>query len=102
MAAKKSIQFLPEVFRTETNKKFLNATMDQLISDPQLKKITGYIGRKKAPSYKVTDSYIIEPTNDRQNYQLEPSIIIKNPVDDKIEFATTYPDIINQIKYYGG
>lgn len=102
MAVIKTHQFLPEIFQTETNKKFLNATLDQLVNEPALKKINGYIGRKLAPSYKTTDSYIEETSTDRQNYQLEPSLIIKNSVTDEIEFATTYPDIINKIKYYGG
>jgi len=102
MAVIKTHQFLPEVFQTETNKKFLNATLDQLVSEPSLKKINGYIGRKLAPSYKTTDSYIEETSKDRQNYQLEPSLVIKNEVTDEIEFATTYTDIINKIKYYGG
>jgi len=102
MAATKTIQFLPEVFRTDTNRKFLNATVDQLVSEPNFKKVNGYIGRKLAPSYKNTDSYIEEPTADRQHYQLEPSIVIRNPTTDQIEFASTYTDIINKIGYYGG
>jgi hypothetical protein len=102
MAVIKTHQFLPEIFQTTTNKKFLNATLDQLISEPALKKINGYIGRKLAPSYKTTDSYIEETTSDRQNYQLEPSLVLKNDVTDEIEFATTYTDIINKLKYYGG
>jgi hypothetical protein len=85
MAVRKSIQFLPEIFRTDANKKFLNATIDQLISEPNLKKVNGYIGRKLAPSYKNTDSYIEEINSERQNYQLEPSIVIKNPVTSNIE-----------------
>jgi hypothetical protein len=44
MAVFKTLQFLPEVFRTETNKKFLNATTDQLLSEPNLVKVSGYIG----------------------------------------------------------
>lgn len=102
MAVVKSLQFLPEIFRTDTNRKFLNATVDQLISEPSLKKLNGYIGRKLSPAYKVGDSYIEEPAADRQNYQLEPSIVIKDPISDKITFATTYSDIINRIGYYGG
>ena len=102
MAAFKTLQFLPEIFKTDTNKKFLNATTDQLISEPNLIKINGYIGRKLAPSYKTSDSYITEPTKDRQDYQLEPSIIIKNPTTNNLLFATTYTDIINKIAYYGG
>ncbi|CAB4133715.1 hypothetical protein UFOVP257_437 [uncultured Caudovirales phage] len=102
MAVFKTIQFLPEVFRTDSNKKFLNATVDQLVSEPRLKKINGYIGRKLSPAYKSTDSYIGEPSTDRQNYQLEPSLIIKNEVTNVIDFATTYTDIVNQIRYHGG
>lgn len=102
MAVTKSIQFLPEVFRTDTNKKFLNATVDQLISEPQLKKINGYIGRKLSPSYKALDNYILETEAERQNYQLEPSLVVKDPITNKIEFTSTYNDLINQIAYYGG
>ena len=102
MAAIKTVQFLPDIFRTDTNRKFLNATLDQLVSEPKFKKLNGYIGRKLSPSYKSTDSYIEEATSDRQNYQLEPSVIIKDPITDAINFTTTYTDILNKIKYYGG
>lgn len=102
MAVTKTIQFLPDIFRTDTNKKFLNATVDQLINETNVKKVNGYVGRKLSPSYKSTDNYIVESSADRQNYQLEPSLIIRNAVNGNVDFATTYPDIINQIKYYGG
>jgi hypothetical protein len=102
MAVRKTVQFLPEIFRTETNRKFLNATLDQLIAEPSLKKIDGYIGRKLAPSYKTSDSYIIEPSTDRQNYQLEASVITKDEITNKVNFAVTYQDLLNQIRYYGG
>ncbi len=102
MAAFKTLQFLPEIFRTDTNRKFLNATVDQLVSEPNLIKVNGYIGRKLAPSYKTSDSYITEPTKDRQDYQLEPSIIIKDPTTGTLTFATTYTDIVNKINFYGG
>jgi len=102
MAAFKTLQFLPEIFQTDTNRKFLNATADQLTSEPDLIKVNGYIGRKLAPSFKPSDSYIKEPTRDRQNYQLEPSIVIRDPITDNLEFATTYADIINKVNFYGG
>jgi hypothetical protein len=102
MAAFKTLQFLPEIFTTDTNRKFLNATVDQLVSEPNLIKVNGYIGRKLAPSYKASDSYITEPTKTRQDYQLEPSIIIKDPNTGNLSFATTYNDIVNKINFYGG
>ena len=102
MAVFKTLQFLPEIFRTDTNRKFLNATTDQLVSEPDFSKVDGYIGRKLAPSFKTTDSYITEPSKQRQDYQLEPSVVIKDPDTNKLLFATTYTDLINKINFYGG
>jgi hypothetical protein len=102
MAAFKTHNFLPEVFRTDTNKKFLNATLDQLTSEPNFKKVSGYIGRKFAPTYKVGDGYVAEPTELRQHYQVEPGVIVNNPQADTTDFYASYPDLINKIAYYGG
>ena len=102
MAVFKTHQFLPEIFQTDTNKKFLNATVDQLVNEPQLQQVNGYIGRKLAPSYKAGDSYVSEPSASRENYQLEPSLVIKDQLTKKIDYATTYIDIVNKIGYDGG
>jgi hypothetical protein len=101
MAARKSLDLLPIIFQTDANKKFLSATLDQLISEPVLKTVNGYIGRTFAPTYKNKDSYVIENTVDRQNYQLEPSIVIRNDNKD-ITFFSSYIDLLNKINYYGG
>lgn len=101
MAAIKSIDFLPEIFQTTTNKKFLAATVDQLISEPDFKRIDGYIGRKFAPTFKSTDSYIQEPSVDRQNYQLEASFVVQDSTNNVV-FYSSYLDLIQKIKFYGG
>ena len=101
MAARKSIKLLPGVFQSDANEKFLSATLDQLISEPTLKNLYGYIGREFAPTYSSGDSYIPEGTADRQNYQLEPSTIIKNEQGETTFFAS-YIDFLDKIKYYGG
>jgi len=101
MAARKTLKFLPTVFQTEVNSKFLSATLDQLVSEPNLKTVHGYIGRKFAPTFKAKDSYVVEDTADRQNYQLEPSLLVRD--DQKnITFFASYLDLINKIEYYGG
>lgn len=102
MAVTKTYKFLPEIFQTETNKKFLNATLDQLISEPNFKKVNGYIGRKFAPTYKTNDSYVVESDALRQQYQLEPSAVVYNPESDTVDFYSSYIDLINKIKHYGG
>jgi len=101
MAVKKTINFLPTIFRSDTNTKFLSATMDQLIEEPNLVKLYGYIGRKFAPTFKTGDSYVTESTGPRQNYQLEPSVVVTNK-SNEITFFSSYPDLLNKIKYYGG
>ena len=101
MAAFKTHNFLPEVFRTDTNQKFLNATLDQLTSEPNFKKVSGYIGRKFAPTFKTGDGYVTEPTASRQHYQVEPGVVVNNPSADTTDFYASYPDLINKLSYYG-
>ena len=101
MAQIKTANFLPETFRTDANKKFLNATLDQLVSQPDLRNINGYVGRKFAPTFKSTDNYIPEPTALRQNYQLEPSVVVDDPITGENQFYASYIDLLHQLQYYG-
>lgn len=101
MAINKTLNFLPGIFQTDTNKKFLSATLDQLVSEPDFTRLNSYVGRKFAPTYKSTDSYVTEVSKDRQSYQLEPSVIVKNK-SNQIDFYSGYTDLINKLSYYGG
>jgi len=101
MATRRTLDFLPTVFQTDTNKKFLQATLDQLVSEPNFDRIDGYVGRQFAPTYKANDSYISEANKDRQNYQLEPSVLIKGS-SGEATFYSNYSDLANKISYYGG
>lgn len=107
MVDKKSIDFLPQVFRTNTNSRFLNATVDQLIQEPNLNQIFGYIGRKNlSPSYKKEDAYIEEDDSYSQYYQLEPGLVINQRVAGTNKFikqnAYSYVDLLNGIALEGG
>ena len=97
----KTINFLPSVFRTDTNQKFLNATLDQLVTPPNLQRINGYVGRTNAPTFKSSDNYQPEPTALRQNYQLEPSVVVKD-ANGNVNFFSSYIDLLQQIKHNGG
>ena len=107
MTKRKSINFLPSVFQTLTNKRFLNATVDQLIEEPALKKIYGYIGQQdQSPVFKSSDYYIAEDDSYSQFYQLEPGVVIKKTQNGgntyKIDNVYNYPDLLNQISGDGG
>ena len=92
--------FLPKFFRTQANKKFLQATLDQLIQPGVAEKINGYYGRKTAKSYKSTDNYVEDVTTDRSNYQLEPATVVKD-VYDNVTFYKDYNDFIGQLEVFG-
>ena len=102
MASVKTLNFLPSIFRTENNQKFLSATLDQLTQEPDFRTVNGYIGRKFAPTYQVGDNYITEATKDRLDYQLEPSVVVTNPANEQVSMFSSYPDLLKKISYYGG
>lgn len=96
-----SVDFLPRYFRTSTNQKFLNATVDQMISEGTVDKINAFIGRKNTEAYSVSDRYLEEISNERAAYQLEPALIIRDNLDN-VQFFKDYNDYINQIKFFNG
>ena len=97
MASRRTVDLLPEIFRTQTNRKFLAATLDQLTQEPNLKKTQGYVGRRVGPGVNPQDNYVVEPTVDRNNYQLEPGVCFLKPDTSTVEDAITYPGIIDAL-----
>ena len=96
--ARKTLDFLPSVFQSDTNNKFLGSTLDQLINEPDQVRVDGYIGRRFGTI--SSGGYLQEPTADRSNYQLEPSVVIGDP--GQVTLIGDYSDTINRIDYYGG
>ena len=98
----KSINLLPEFFRTDKNSKFLSSTVDQLIQPPQLERISGYIGSTATSTYNAsTDVYINENSTLRKNYQLDPALIV-NDNSGSIKKAVGIDDLTNEINIQGG
>ena len=101
MATTKTVTFLPTVFQTETNKKFLNATLDQLVTEPNLVPINGYVGRKFSPGFENISTYIKEPDSIRADYQLEPGYVVKNKTTGQLEYSVTYQEFLQKLSYFG-
>ena len=98
----RTIDFLPEIFRTNTNDQFLSATLDQLIQPPDFRKVQGYIGSKFGYGVKSTDQYVQEPTLSKTRYQLEPSVVNLDPITGKPTDMITYPEMIDAITLESG
>ena len=87
---------LPKYFRTEFNNKFLNATLDQMVSPGKVERLNGYYGKKTAKAFTATDNYVGDVTDNRENYQFEPVSVIKDSTGN-VEFFADYNDYINTL-----
>lgn len=67
----RTLNFLPEIFKTPTNAQFLKATLDQIVAQPNTKKIQGYVGGDFGSGINPNDYYVVEPTKTRTDYQLD-------------------------------
>ena len=66
------IQRLPAVFQTVTEKKFFDATFDQVFQKKESDLLVGYLGRRNPGHYNpITDFYLPEPSKNRTWWQLE-------------------------------
>ena len=101
MASRRTVDLLPEIFRTETNKQFLAATLDQLTQEPNLKRTQGYVGRRVGPGVNPADNYVTEPTATRTDYQLEPGVVFFKPETTQPLDAITYPGMIDALDLLG-
>lgn len=96
------IQRLPAVFQTVTEKKFFDATFDQVFSKKDSDLLAGYLGRRDPGSYNpITDFYLPEPSKNRTWWQLEATAFARNNDTTKSNIFF-YEDLLETIEYYGG
>ena len=98
----RTLNFLPEIFKTQTNAQFLAATLDQLVAQPNTKKIQGYVGSKFGYGVNATDYYVTEPTKVRTDYQLDPGVVFLKENDTTANDFISYPGIVDGVKLEGG
>ena len=95
-----AVDLLPKYYQTNDNRKFIQATIDQLVQKGTSKKINGFIGRENAKSANGNDIYIAAANAVRKNYQLEPSVVIDDTAGNNV-FFKDYQDYINQLSVFG-
>ena len=93
--------FLPKYFRTDTNKKFINSTIDQMIKPGVVEKINSYAGRRYAKATTASDSYLPDVNAVRENYQFEPAMVYKDDLGN-VEFFKDYNDFLGQLSNFKG
>ena len=98
----RTLNFLPEIFKTTTNSQFLSATLDQLVAQPNTKKIEGYVGSKFGYGINAKDKYVTEPTKIRTDYQLDPGVTFLKKDTSTAQDFISYPGIIDGLELEGG
>ena len=101
MTTRRTVDLLPEIFRTDTNRKFLSATLDQLTQEPRFTRTRGYVGRRIGPGVNPKDNYVRESTAQRADYQLEPGVAFLRPDTNQVQDAITYPGMIDTLQVLG-
>ena len=96
-----AVNFLPNFYKTDANKRFLQATVDQLIQPGTVKKVNGFVGRQYAKATTGKDIFVDAPESTRQNYQLEPGFVVQDTLGNYTYFKD-YIDYINQLNVFGG
>lgn len=84
-----SSDFLPNVFQTRLNQKWLDATFDQLVSKGGLEDIDSYIGDSSGRHSVSTDTYL---NTGNTNSQLKPGIVSSERI--------TYDDVAQALEQY--
>src|SRR6056300_1207630 len=100
MTQRKTSNLLPKYFRTAANKKFLQATLDQITNPGVVEKVNGFVGSREAKAVTINDNYLDDVTSDRTNYQLTPFAVYKDNIGN-VEFNADYLDYIGSLNTYG-
>ena len=100
MADKKYTK-LPVVNQTTTIKNFFDTTVEQLFSKANIENVSAYIGSKDYTVFDPSDTYVIEPTADRDKYSLEPVVNNINQLSGRSENNVFYEDFLNILESSG-
>lgn len=98
----RTLNFLPEIFKTQTNSQFLQASLDQIVDQPNIAKIQGYIGSKFGYGINAKNYYVTEPSKVRTDYQLDPGVVFTKPNETTPTDFITYPGINDAVSVNGG
>ena len=78
LPVRKTVDLLPDIFKSPANDKFLGATLDSLVQPGSLERLTGYIGRSYGKTFNSKDLYLDSAPSLRHAYQLEPGVVVSS------------------------
>lgn len=102
MADKNIKNFLPSVFRTNKIKNFMDSTTETLFNDQNSENKSYFVGRKAGGLFDpMNDYYAQERSKIRDDYQLEPTLIVRDKNTSEVTNALFYEDLLNTLNNNG-
>ena len=95
VGTRNTTELLPAVFQTTVNKKFLDSTLEQLLSSGSMQAISYYIGNTIGK--KVDESFLTD-SREADNYQFVPGAVVRDD-NRNITSAMSYDDMLDMLKY---
>lgn len=92
---------LPKYFRTDTNKKFISSTIDQMIRPGVTEKVNFFAGRRTSKAREDNDIYLPDVTKERQDYQFEPVALYKDSLGN-VKYTKDYNDYLGVLRTFNG
>ena len=96
VGTRNTVDLLPAIFQTTVNKKFLNSTLEQLMSSGSMEAVNYYLGDTQNKN--VAADRFISDNRAATDYQFVPGGVVRDQ-DQNITEAMTYDDLIDILKY---
>ena len=100
MADKKYTK-LPAIHQTPVIKNFFDTTVEQLFSKANVESMSAYVGKRDEDLLNARDTYILQPTADRDKFSLEPAVSSIDQTTGRSTNIMFYEDYVNVLKSYG-
>jgi len=95
VGTRNTTELLPAIFQTTINKKFLDTTLEQLMSTGSMEAINYFTGTSN--NRKVSESYL-KDNRLTDSYQFVPGSVVRND-SNEITQAMSYDDFLDILKY---
>ena len=88
-------ELLPAIFQTSINKRFLNSTLEQLLSSGSMEAVNYFAGNTQNRTVNET---FLHDQRSSDNYQFVPGSVVRNK-DNDITQAMSYDDFLDILKF---
>ena len=96
IGTRNTTELLPAIFQTSVNKRFLDSTLEQLMSTGSLEAINFYLGNTNSKD--VSTDRFLNDNRTSDSYQFTPGSVVRDD-EENITQAMSYDDLLSILKF---